>query len=126
MRGFLDGTTPDSGFGYLPPAEPGFSVNMGDGSETFRRISVYNMNFSARDIQVGVLPEPLRFTAINLEAGGVRLTWNPRANKTYNLDSFPAIGASPNNLGSALTGPDYLDPQPLNSNPARFYRLREQ
>lgn len=126
MEAYLDGMKPATGFGFGPITAPPFSINMGETTETFRIMPVFNQHFSARDIQVGVLPAPLRFTGINLETGGVRLFWNAEAGKNYAIEFFPALGSTPSPLGSNLSGPEFLDAQPPAANQARFYRLRTQ
>lgn len=124
FRGYIDGEEPASGDSATLPATPSYSVDMGKPGEEFVDIKMLIRNFSPHDIQVGVFPEPLGFTDISREAGGVRLTWNPEAGKSYTLQYFLTLGGAPNVLATGLTGPEFLDTD--TGNTTRFYRLVEE
>lgn len=124
-KAYLDGMTPQSGFGYTSPSSPSYSVDLGDAGETYYGMHVYNVKFSTHDIQVGEFPEPLTFTGINLESNGVRLFWNADTNKTYAVEALETLGGATNVLGSHLTGPSFLDTTALMDS-QRFYRVREE
>lgn len=121
-RGYVDGTIPTSGFSYTlgDPSTPVTTDVVGD--SPWKKVSLLNLNWSARDIQAGVF---LNITNVAREAGGVRLAWNPQTTNKYTIQYFPTLGGPTNILGTNLTGPTFLDTQAL-TNPARFYRLRGQ
>ena len=118
----MDGGTPPSGFSYSLGNPTTTITTDVPNDTTFKRLTIGNSWFSARDIQAGVF---LQFTNITREAGGVRLYWNAQTTNKYTIQYFSALGGSTNILGTNLPGPSVLDTQAL-VNPSRFYRLRGQ
>lgn len=119
---YVDGLQPNSGFDWNVTI-PSFALSLG-ATEDFRRYSILNSNWSARDIQVGMFPQDPEFTHISAAPGGIQMYWDADTNKSYTLQYFPALGGPAHVLATNLTALGFLDESATQSN--RYYRLLQE
>lgn len=125
FRGYVDGASDREGFTFSGPTPYGGAIDQGGDEEVFQSFSIRNLRFSAVDIQVGVLPDPLRITDIVREGEGVRIRWNATAGRSYSIETRTAVDAEPNVPATGLTGAEYLDANPLPGSGLKIYQVRE-
>jgi hypothetical protein len=125
FRGYVDGASDREGFTFSGPTLYGRSIDQGGEEEVFQSFLARNLRFSAVDIQVGVLPDPLRITDIVREGEGVRILWNAAAGRTYSIETRTAVDATATVPVTGLTGADYLDVTPPPGSGVKIYRVRE-
>ena len=125
FRGYLDGQPSAPGFSASLPAKPSNAMDMGRPGETFVHIVSIAAKFSPHDFQFGVFRPAPRFTGIQRDPSGARVSWVPDTSRKYQLEYFSTLAETPHILATNLSGSSYLDTT-IGTAPFRFYRLREE
>ena len=124
LMGYLDGTMPPSGFQMSGPMDPEFSADLGDSQETFKVYIGHNINFSKRDIQLGVFPQPLSISGSSIENDGFHIMWNNDSGKTYTIESTDDLNLDFTETATGQSGPEYVDTTANGG--SRYYRVKEE